>query len=247
MVQPQSVPAQKKGMSVWAWLAIGCVGLLVLGGVVAGGVVWWGAHKVKSMAQDFQAHPETAAVKMIVAMNPDLELVSTDEAAGKVTIHNKKTGETVTMNMSDVKNGKFSFSTPQGEGSMTFDQQAGKMEIHGANGEVAQIGGAAQLPDWVPAYPGGVPQGVYSASDASQSGGTFGLTTADSVDDVFAWYKSQLESAGYKVTETHYSGPQGNGGMVAGESADGKRTVTFTLATDSGQTRVAGVYSEKKS
>ena len=32
MVQPQSMPPQKKKMSVWAWVAIGCVGILVLGG-----------------------------------------------------------------------------------------------------------------------------------------------------------------------------------------------------------------------
>jgi len=79
MVQPQSVPPQKKGMSVWAWVAIGCVGLLVLGGVGFGALAWWGAHKVKSMAADFQEHPELAAAKMVIAANPDLETVSSDE------------------------------------------------------------------------------------------------------------------------------------------------------------------------
>ncbi len=36
------------------------------------------------------------------------------------------------------------------------------------------------------------------------------------------------------------------GGMVVGESADGQRTVTFTIGAESGKTRVAGVFSEKK-
>jgi hypothetical protein len=233
-------------MSIWAWVAIGCVGILVLCGVAVGGFVWWGAHKVKAMAADMQEHPELATAKMIIAMNPDLELVSADEANGKVTIRNKKTNETVTVNLADVKAGNISFETPDGKTSMNVDQGSGKVEVQGADGSTASFGGSAKLPDWVPAYPGGAPEGVYSAEDANQAGGTFGLTTADTADQVFAFYKSQLEGAGFKVTESHYSGPGGNGGMVAGESADGKRTVTFTVATDAGKTRVAGVYSEKK-
>src|SRR6188768_507460 len=113
MVQPQSVPPQKKGMSVWAWVAIGCVGILVVCGVAVGGFVWWGAHKVKTMAAEYKDNPGMATVKMLTAMNPDLEMVSCDEASGKVTIKNKKTGEVVTVDMADIQNGKISFDTPQ--------------------------------------------------------------------------------------------------------------------------------------
>ncbi len=246
MVQPQSVPPQKKGLSIWAWVAIGCVGILILGGVAVVGGTWWVARKAKSAIADYQDNPGLATVKMLTAMNPDLELVSSDEASGKVTIKNKKTGEVVTVNMADIQNGKISFDTPQGESSMSFDQGAGKMEVRGANGEVASFGAAAQLPAWVPAYPGAAAEGVYSAEDASQRGGTFGLTTTDSVSQAFAFYKGQLEGAGLKVTENHYSGPNGDGGMVVGESGDGQRTVTFTINVESGKTRVTGVYSEKK-
>jgi hypothetical protein len=246
MVQPQSVPPQKKGLSIWAWLAIGCVGILVVCGVGFGALTWWGYHKAKSVVAEYKDNPGLATVKMLTAMNPDLELVSSDEASGKVTIKNKKTGEVVTVNMADIQNGKISFDTPQGQSSMSFDQSGGKIEVPGANGGVASFGAATQLPAWVPAYPGATAEGVYAAEDASQRGGTFGLTTADSVGQVFAFYKGQLEGGGFKVTENHYSGPNGDGGMVVGESGDGKRTVTFTVAAESGKTRVAGVYSEKK-
>jgi hypothetical protein len=245
MVQPQPVP-QKKGMSIWAWLAIGCVGILVLGGIAAGGFVWWGANKVKSIAQDYEKNPELATVKMITAMNPDLELVSSDEAAGTVTIRNTKTGEVATLNMSDVKEGKISFETSEGKTTMDFDPQAGKMEVRGADGEVATFGTGTKLPDWVPAYPGGTTEGVFSSETAEQSGGSFAMSTADSVDQVFAFYKGQLESGGYKVTETRYSGSGGEGGIVVGESTDGKRTLTFTIGTEGGSTKVAGSYVEKK-
>ena len=246
MVQPQSVPPQKKGMSVWAWVAIGCVGILVLGGAVAAVGTWWVAKKAKSVVAEYKDNPGMAAVKMMTAMNPDLELVSSDEATGKVTIKNKKTGEVVTVNMADIQNGKISFDTPQGSSSMSFDQNAGKVEVHGANGQTASFGASAQLPSWIPAYPGAAAEGVYAAEDSSQSGGTFGLTTGDGVTQVFDFYKSQLEGAGFKVTESKYSGTGGDGGMVVGESNDGKRTVTFTIGADAGKTRVAGVYSETK-
>ncbi|HEV8240840.1 MAG TPA: hypothetical protein VGS57_15855 [Thermoanaerobaculia bacterium] len=246
MVQPQSVPPQKKGMSVWAWVAIGCVGILVVCGVGFGALTWWGYHKAKSVVAEYKDHPGLAAVKMITAANPDLELVSSDEANGKVTIKNKKTGEVVTLNMADIQNGKISFDSAQGHSSMSFDQNAGKLEVQGANGQTASFGASAQLPSWVPAYPGAAPEGVYAAEDGTQRGGTFGLTTGDGVTQVFDFYKSQLEGAGFKVNVTKYSGTGGDGGMVVGESNDGKRTVTFTIGAESGKTRVAGVYSEKK-
>jgi hypothetical protein len=245
MVQPQSVP-QKKGMSIWAWVAIGCIGILVLGGVAVGGFVWWGANKVKSIAQDYKDNPELATVKMIIAMNPDLELVSSDEAAGTVTIRNNKTSEVATLNMSDVKEGKISFETSEGKTTMDFDQQAGSVEVRGASGEVVAFGTNSNLPDWVPAYPGGTTQGVLSGDDAQQLAGSFAMETGDSVAEVFAFYKEQLENGGYKVTENRYSGTGGEGGIVVGESADGKRTLTFTVAADGGKTKVAGSYVEKK-
>lgn len=246
MVQPQSAPA-KKGMSVWAWLAIGCVGILMLGGVAVGAFVWWGAHKVKSMAQEYQEHPEQAIVKMLAAMDEDVEVVSTDPAGGKVTLRNKKTGEVMTVGMEDIKQGKINFQTAEGTVGMTYDQQGGgKMEVHGAKGEVATFGTGASLPDWVPSYPGGVTEGVFSGDTPEQLGGTFAVTTTDSVDQVLTYYKEQLESSGYKVTQTRYSSPGGDGGLVTGESSDGKRTLTFSLTTEAGKTKVGGAFAERK-
>ena len=246
MVQPQMGVPQKKGMPVWAWIAIGCIGILVLCGVAVTGLVWWGAHKVKSIAQDMQEHPEMATVKMLTAMNPDLELVSTDESAGKVTIRNKKTNETVTVDMADIKNGKLNFESKEGTSSLSFNQDAGKMEVKGADGSTASFGGSAQVPSWVPSYPGATMQGVYSAEDSTQAGGTFGMESSDSFDQVFDHFKGQLEGGGYKVTESKFNGGTGMGGMLVGESADGKHTITYTLSTEDGKTKVAGVYSEKK-
>lgn len=245
MVQPQYVPPAKKGLSIWAWLAIGCVGILVLGGAAVGVGTWWVAKKAKSAIAEFQDNPAMAAVKMMTAANPDLEMVSADEAAGKVTIKNKKTGEVVTVDLEDIKNGKINFETAEGKASLSFDQQAGTMEVQGADGSTASFG-SAQIPGWVPAYPGATAEGVYGAETDTDNSGSFSFTTGDSVNDVFAFYKEQLEGAGFKVTENKISGGGAEGGFVSGESTDGKRTVTLTVGSDSGKTTVSGLFNEKK-
>jgi Domain of unknown function (DUF4878) len=51
-----------------------------------------------------------ATAKLIIQASPDLELVSTNEAAGTVTVRNKRTNEVITVSIEDVKNGKFRFS-----------------------------------------------------------------------------------------------------------------------------------------
>src|SRR5262249_37014744 len=159
--QPQQpMPVQKKGMPVWAWLAIGCVGLVVVGFVIVGGVLWWGAHKVKSVAEEYAAHPEQAIVKGLAAMDADTEVVSSDAATGKVTLKNKKTGEVITVDMADIKAGKINFQTKDGtvKTDLGAMQQGGqiKVEATDANGKsgTATFGGGAKVPDWVPGYPG---------------------------------------------------------------------------------------------
>ena len=241
MVQPHQMGQQKKGLGVFAWVAIGCVGLLVLGGIAVGGMFWYGARKVQSLAED-----PTAAIEMMAALNPDVEVVDKDSDAGTVTIRDKKTGETMTVDMDDLKEGRISFSTDEGTASFDVNQAEGTMEIRGADGAVAQFGGSTELPSWVPSYPGATSEGVYTAQDATQESGTFTASTTDSLDDVFAYYRGQLQNGGYKITENRYSSPQGDGAMLVGEAQDGGQTLTFTLQASEGKTQVMGGYTKKK-
>ena len=240
-MQPDGVA--KKKTSVWAWVAIGCVGIMVLGAVAVGGGLWWVGRKAKAMAED-----PTAVVEMIAAMNPDIEVVDRDAGNGKVTLRNKQTGEVVTVDLDDIRQGKISFASDEGEASMSLDQETGKLEIQGEgeDGGTLSFGGDTRLPDWIPTYPGATSEGVYSAESADASSGTFSMTTADGVDQVFTYLKGQLEGGGYTVTETRFSGPQGDGGMLNGESADGSRTLTYTLSVSDGKTQVGGMYNQKK-
>lgn len=241
MVQPQ-MGQQKKGLGVWAWVAIGCVGLLVLAGAGVGIAGWMLKKKVQSMAED-----PTATIEMIAALNPDIEVVDRDSDAGTVTIRNKKTDETVTVSMADLAERRISFSTDEGEATFAVDEEAGTFEMRGADGSTAQLGSGARVPDWVPGYPGATAEGVYASQDATTESGTFSLSTTDSLDEVFQHLRGALQDAGYKVTENRYSGSGGEGAMLVGEMEDGSSTITYTLGTNEGRVQVTGGYTRQKS
>jgi hypothetical protein len=241
-MQPeQNVP--KKGMSAWAWVAIGCVGIVVVGALAVGAGLWWVGRKAKAMAED-----PTAAIEMIAAMNPDIEVVDRDAGSGKVTIRDKKTGKTVTVDMEDIRQGRISFSSDEGTSTVDLAQEGGSLSVRteGEGGGTVSIGGDTRLPSWVPTYPGATSEGVYNAETAESSSGTFSMTTADGFGEVFDYLKGQLEGGGYEVSETRFSGTQGDGGMLQAQTADGKRSLTYSLSTSDGKTQVGGMYNQKK-
>jgi hypothetical protein len=90
---PGSPQAPKKGLSPLAWVGIGCAVLFVLGLLVLGGIVGVGGYFAKKAAAKFEKNPTMAAAEMVVRLNPDLELVSSDEKTNTLTIKDKKTGE----------------------------------------------------------------------------------------------------------------------------------------------------------
>jgi len=116
-------PPAKKKVSPWVWVLGGCLVLIVLVLLLMGGCTWFLADKAKEMAAEFEANPAKAAAEMAVRLNPDLELVETDEEAGTMTILQKSTGEEVTLNFEDIAEGRFSVETSEGESTISFDPQ----------------------------------------------------------------------------------------------------------------------------
>src|SRR5689334_14016100 len=100
-------PPQKKGMGPLGWIAIGC-GVIILFGIIALGVM---GYIGKRFVDKVGKNPAKYVAEMAIRGNPDLEIVSEDEGAGTITVKNKKTGETATVNMEDLKKGKFSMKT----------------------------------------------------------------------------------------------------------------------------------------
>lgn len=237
------LPAPKK-VSPVVWILGGCAVLvfLAVAAMTVGGLFI--AHKVKQAGIDpelMQKHPELAAVKMMVAVNPDAELVSIDEDKGIVTVRNKKTGETVTMNFEDIKNGKLSFESGgqkvllQGQGQ----GDTGSFTVSTDKGTAKFGAGAVKLPAWLPAYGGATVVQGFSSQAAGGSAGTFSFKTADGTDKLIAFYKDALEKAGFTVESMQHPG----GALLSGR-AGGRSALVNVMADGSGST-VTGTFEDK--
>ncbi len=229
---PAPLPIKKK-TSPLVWILGAVVGLFVLVGILIVGAGLFVVNKVHNAGFDSslaEKNPALAAAKIMVSLNPDVEIVNIDEDKGLMTIRDKKTGKSVTMNAEDIKNGKISFS----------DESTGEKVSFGS-------GSAITLPSWVPSYPGSKPEGTFSASGSGSEGGMAHFRTSDASSKVIAFYEENLKSAGFKITSS-FSGDSGDsrGGMMSAEHAADGHSLAVTISTGNEGTDVALTYGTKK-
>ncbi len=240
---PASVPAASAKTSPLVWVLAGCGGLIVLGGLVFGLIVF----KTRQFVHSAQKNPAFAAARLLAAANPDIDVLSTDEDRGTMTVRNKKTGETLTVDVRDAQKGKFVFEQngKRAEINAHADGDKGSFEIKSSEGSM-KFGTSDKAPDWVPVYSGATPQGVFSAQNADGATGSFRFTTNDSVDQVSQYYETALKGAGMKVTtnSTQQNGATGFA-IVSGDDAAGKRKVVVTASPSGGSTSVGVTYNAK--
>jgi hypothetical protein len=239
-------PAQgKKGLPVLAWVAIGCGGLVVLGGVVLMLLGWFAAGKVKDLAGDFEDNPTKAAAEMIVRMNPELELVESDDQAGTLTIREKDSGKVVTVNYDEIQEGRISFeseegkveigATEDGEGGMTITSTSEKGET--------RIGAGGDVPDWLPRHPATVAsQSIMRTIGPSGDSGQASFTVDAPAQEVAEFYRSALEGDGYEITTTAHTSGEGSLTIVTGQREGG--TVAASVTEQDGQTQAVIQYSK---
>ena len=248
---PPPGPVRRK-TSPWVWVLVALGGIVLLVVMTLGVGVWFVAHKVKQAGLDpdlMRRNPNMAAVKLITAMNPDIEVVKTDDERGVITVRNKKENKLYTINLEDAKKGKFVF---QEEGKPPTTIEA---KTEGAGGGVtvttdqgtSTFGTGGKMPSWMPAYPGSTePQGTFSANSSDGSVGNFTFKTSDSGDKVFSFYQDKLKGEGYKITTNVTDSGDKKAGMLAAENEALKRTVTVLLGTDGSETTVNLTVVEKK-
>lgn len=242
-------PAKKKGLPPLAWVGIGC-GALILIGVIAVGVgMWWVGNKAKDFAVELEANPAYAAAKMAIQVNPELELLESDDEAGTLTVRNKSTGEVVTFDLEEIQQGKLEIFTEGGEEtSVTFSAGEGGLEVQSEEGGKSsrlRIGGAAaEIPSWVPVYPDTEPSSPFISESAEGTQGAFTLTTGDSPDEVISWYTDEIGALGMEPQSSTFSTAGSRGGMVAGTA--GGRRLDATVASQGDDTLVTVTFSERR-
>ncbi len=250
MSNGEQAPA-KKGLPVWAWVGIGCGALMILVLVVVMVGGFFVARKVQDVAADFEENPAMATARMIVKLNPELEEVSTDEEEGTITVRNTKTGEETTVNFEDIEEGKFSFTTDEGE--ITVDasglQDSGTINITDDDGGVVFSTGGAVSDDveaWVPIYPGCEPTNRHSMRSEQEHTGGFELETPASVQKALEFYRAALTDEGYEVVVNTFNQDDSEGGMVNGNHGEKGRNVVAILSSDGGgPTKIVIQYSQR--
>ncbi len=250
----EPIAPAKKGLSTGAKIGIGCLValLVVMGGCSIAaymGLSWLGG-KAKNFAEDMEKNPDAALVKsieMMMKLNPEVEVVSSDPANGTITLRETKSGKVVTFNASDLKNGKFSFEADGEKVNMDFDQQGeqgGSVTIESDKGKVVYgSGDGSSVPSWVPAYPGARQDGFNSLEAAGEKSGTFTIHTADAVEKVVAFYETELKAAGFEVEKSTLDI---SGAVTANLNAkSGGQGVNIVVSSQEGETQGLVAYTEK--
>jgi hypothetical protein len=245
-IPPPQAPQKKMGLPPLAWVAIGCGGLLVIAVLIvaAGGFFFF------SKAKRFATHPETTIAQMIMAGNPDLEVVTVDDGAGTITVRNKKTGEVLTINLSDAKKGKIVFKGDKGQNMVietTGEDQAKGITMKSDKGSFTLGEGAgadAKVPSWIPSWPGANIQSTFSGQEEGKRTGMVQFEVDADAARALDFFEAEFKGAGFEVKKSTYDmGAQGSGGTITAKS--GPREANVTVNRTEGKTVVAVMYEEK--
>jgi hypothetical protein len=262
---PPGAPPAKSGggAKVILWV-LGIFATIVVLFIVAFGIIgFYVAHKIKQAA----SNPVMAAARLMVAANPDLETVSSDDST--IVVHDRKTGKNSTMKVDAAKkimvitdpdgktvtmrldsgNNRLVVTDDKGKtATISANQENGSVEIKSSEGEMKFGGAADKAPDWVPSYPSASNlQNAMSVNSSTERSGTFTFVTSDAPDKVMSFYGDGLKSAGFKVSTTTTNSDGKVGGLVAGQNEADKRTVTVMVGGQTDGTHVSATYTEKKS
>src|SRR5262245_38399674 len=232
---PTGVEPTKRKTSPIVWVLVILLGIFVLGFVGVVGTGFFVYSKVKQAGIDpelFRTNPGLAIGKVITAVNPDAEVVRTDDNAGTITIRDKRTGKEVTMSFDQAKSGRVTFSAEDDNG------KTATVEIGGAN---------AKLPSWVPAYPGATIQANVTArgdgSNGTGEGGNFSFTTDDSASKVISFYQEKAKELGLKA---NLNASTTDGGTFIASDEGSRRTLSVIAGGDGGKTTVNVTYGSKR-
>jgi hypothetical protein len=249
---PEAAP--KKGMSTFVKVLLGCGVLLLLGigscVIVSGYLMKRGVDKFSDFAKEMESNPNSAMVKaaeVALRLNPEVDVVSSDPAAGTITVREKKTGKEITFNLDDIKAGRFSIEADGEKTSIDLDasgENGGQMKVVSDQGTMV-MGSGQRAPEWIPSYPGGRTEGMANIEAQGEKSGTFTLKTADAPDALLAFYESRLKEAGFEVQKASLNFNGAPSGTLTATIDAGKRTLSITAAAQDGETQALVAYSEK--
>ena len=249
---PNAAAATPRKTSPILWILVAVLGLFVLFGIAVVGSGLYFVHKAKQAGLDpelMRNNPGLATAKLLAATNPDLEVVSSDDGRGVVTIRQRSTGKTMTVTFDDMKQGKFTFRE-DGKDAVTLEAHGGgdtgSLQMKSGSESLTMGASQATMPAWIPPYPNSKPTSTFSVNSKQGNSASFQFQTTDDSKDVVAFYERELKQTGFRInaTTTSESGTS-SGGLVSADDAANKRTVLVTVGTGNKGTTVSVTYSQK--
>ena len=234
------------------WILVAVAALFVLGGIAVVGGGLFLIHKVKEAGVDsnlMRTRPGLALARLLAATNADIEIVSVDDAKGTITLRQKSTGKSTTIDFDQARNGKFTFRE-DGKSTVTVEANSdgpeGRFQVKSGGDSVTIGANQGILPAWIPGYPDSKPQSNFSSTGKQGSAAVFTFDTKDSPKDVIAFYEHGLKQRGFRITATSRSDSGGSSsGMVSAEDDANRRTVLVTAGNGSSGTTVSLSYQQK--
>lgn len=227
----QEAQPKKKGFSPLAWIAIGCVVLILIGAVVVAVGGFFAAKKVKEVVGEIQENPAKSMAEMAIKMNPETKFISSDEES--VTFENKD-GEVVTLSFEDIQEGRLSMKTEEGESTISFgapgDSEGGETDISFGGGDTSNV------PDEIKFPKAESMTAVMASKGGGKWSGMFNYTTGASMDEVIEWQREQLDDC--ELTRTDFAGIRNATFECSGDSVnlsftgEGNVTVTYDIALE---------------
>jgi hypothetical protein len=250
---PPPLPGPKKGSSVLAWLGIGCGGILVVAFVVIVIAFVFFGSKAVEYARKAEKNPAKAAAELFVRVNPDVELVSTDEQAGTMTIRIKETGKLATVTYADLAQGRFSVTSEDGEFRIEADPSGGgsaNVTMKRSEDSFSYVTGpeaASKVPSWVNAagYPGATaPQVAFWVEAAQGRSGSLGSTSKDDPQQVAQYYREFLNREGYEISENSTTAETGKVTVLSGRKESEAKTLAVVCMKSPDGTQIFLSFKE---
>lgn len=255
---PPPPPAQGSNRTLIIVLCIVGVIILLIGGCVitCAHFVRKGVQRAKQYSEEAQRNPQFAAISLAASLHPDIEIVSKDEAAGKITLRNKKTGQVVTLDTHDLSSGNMSRALEQfskglapSAGSRSTVARAMEpapaAEPAPAEETISPARAAAQaavlkkFPDFIPTYGGATTLESTINNFAGNTVGSYSFTTVDTPESVADFYEKRFTDAGFTIL-TRQNSTNNNGATVAlvAQHTAPQATISFQAEIDGGKSRV---------
>jgi uncharacterized protein YneF (UPF0154 family) len=240
---PQPGTQKKTSPIVWVLAIAGVV--VMLGLVAVMGIGFFVAHKIKQAGLDTESmkrNPVVATIKVMAALNPNIEIVTLDEEKGYVTVHDRKSGRTFNVNFDDAKRGRFTVEE-DGKAPVTIttsgDGTNGRVEVNTGDANVKIGAQGAKVPTWVPDYPHSDPEGAFTGHTRTSDAGTYGFKTKDSVSKVIAFYEDGFRSEGMQIENRAPN-------VIAASATNDQNNAVVVVAAEGGETSVLVTFGSKK-